>query len=135
MPDPQPLILIVDDDADFLAIHRHILEGAGYRVAAAGGSEEALAAMARQKPDLVITDLMMKAFDAGFSFARQVKEDPRLASTPVIILTSVTSQMGLDFRPRTPEDLAAMHADAYFDKPAPPQALVEKVRELLERKC
>ncbi|MCX5670173.1 MAG: response regulator [Planctomycetota bacterium] len=134
MAQAPPLILIVDDDADFLAIHQHILEGAGYRTVTASSGEEALAAMAGERPDLVITDLMMRALDSGCSFARQVKEDPRLARTPVIILTSVTSQMGLDFRPRTPEDLAAMHADAYFDKPAPSQALVEKVRELLDRK-
>jgi CheY-like chemotaxis protein len=132
MADAAPLILLVDDDADFQAINRHILEGGGYRVASAGDAEEALALMAGGKPALVITDLMMKSLDAGFSFARRIKEDPRFAGTPVILLTSVTSQLGLDFRPRTPADLAAMHADAYFDKPVRPEALLAKVRELLK---
>jgi len=54
-------------------------------------------------------------------------------SRPVIIATAVTSQVGLDFRPRTPADLAAMHVDAYFDKPIPPKQLLEKIGALLAR--
>jgi hypothetical protein len=43
----------------------------------------------------------------------------------------VASQKGFDFRPRSPADLAAMHADAFFDKPVDPAALLAKVEELL----
>ena len=57
--------------------------------------------MAEEKPDLVISDLMMTAYDSGFSFARSIKEDPAFAGIPVILSTSVSSAMGLDFRPRT----------------------------------
>jgi hypothetical protein len=45
----------------------------------------------------------------------------------------VTSTVGLDFRPRTSEDLAAMHVDAYFDKPIPPKQLLDRIAELLGR--
>jgi len=124
-------ILLVDDDVDFVEMNRRILEAKGYRVEAAYDAEEALAKMAALRPHLVITDLVMKTLDAGFSFARRIKEDPQLRGVRVIMVTSVTSSMGLDFRPRTPEDLAAMHADAYFDKPVAPQALLAKVQELL----
>jgi CheY-like chemotaxis protein len=127
----QALILIVDDDFDFIEINRHILETAGYRVAAAAEPAEALAKMTPEPPDLIITDLMMTTIDAGFSFSRAIKEDPRFADIPIIISTSVSSVLGLDFRPRTADDLARMHIDAYFDKPLPPDALLAKVRELL----
>jgi CheY-like chemotaxis protein len=126
-----PLILLVDDDVDFVEMNRRILEAKGYCVEVAYDADEALAHLARAVPDLVITDLVMKTLDAGFSLSRRIKEDPRLRGVAVIITTSVTSRMGLDFRPRTAEDLAAMHADAYFDKPVPPRVLLEKVRELL----
>jgi CheY-like chemotaxis protein len=129
----QPLILIVDDDYDFLQINRHILEKAGYRVVTAAGPELALARMAEEAPQLVITDLMMTSVDSGFSFSRSVKEDPRFAGVPVIISTSVSSALGLDFRPRSTEDLSAMNVDAYFDKPLDPAALLAKVAELLGR--
>jgi CheY-like chemotaxis protein len=129
-----PLILLVDDDADFVEMNRRVLEAQGYRVQAAHDPAEALAKMAAEKPDLVVTDLMMSELDSGFSFSRRVKEDPRLREVPVIVATSVTSRMGLDFRPRTAEDLAAMNVDAYFDKPVAPKALLDKVRELLQGK-
>jgi CheY-like chemotaxis protein len=128
-----PLILLVDDDEDFLAVNRRVLEAEGYRVTCATEPQDAWAAVAAEKPDLVITDLMMSNLDSGFSLARQIKQDPRSKDIPVIIATAVSSQLGHDFRPRTPADLAAMHADAYFDKPIPPQALVEKAAELLAR--
>ena len=133
MTGDQPLILIVDDDYDFLEINRFILEGAGYRVVTAINPAEAQQRIAEQTPDLVITDLVMTSADAGFAFSGQLKGDPRTAGVPTIISTSVSSQLGLNFRPETDADLAKMHVDAYFDKPVDAQALLAKVKELLER--
>ena len=127
------LILIVDDDYDFLEINRFILEGAGYRVVTATNPAEALERVAAEAPQLVITDLMMTSVDAGFTFAAQLKNDPRTAGVPIIISTSVSSQLGLNFRPETDEDLVKMHVDAYFDKPIRGDALLAKVAELLDR--
>ena len=133
MSNAPPLVLLVDDDPDFLDINRHILEPNGYRVVCAADPKQAWQRMAEEKPALVITDLMMEDLDSGFSFSRQIKENPRFADIPIVIATAVTSQAGLDFRPRTPQDLAAMGVDAYFDKPIPPRALLDKVAELLSR--
>jgi CheY-like chemotaxis protein len=127
----QALILIVDDDYDFLEINRLILERAGYRVVTAADPQQALVKMATEKPDLVITDLMMSSLDSGFSFARTIKEDPRYADVPVILSTSVSSAMGLDFRPRSAEETVQMNVDAYFDKPLAPDKLLAKIDELL----
>jgi CheY-like chemotaxis protein len=129
--DATPLILIVDDDYDFLEINRMILERAGYRVVTAAEPRQAFAKMEAEKPDLVITDLMMTDIDSGFSFSRTIKEDARYADVPVIIATSVSSALGLDFRPRSDEDLASMHLDAYFDKPLDPNRLVAEIAGLL----
>jgi CheY-like chemotaxis protein len=134
MPETGPLILLVDDDVDFLEISRHVLEPQGYRIVCATSPKDALQLMAQDKPDLIISDLMMTSMDSGFSFSKQVKQDPRFAGVPIIIATAVTSQCGLDFRPRTAADLAAMCVDAYFDKPIPPRLLVDKVAELLSRR-
>jgi len=127
----QALILIVDDDFDFLEINRFILEGAGYRVVTATNPAEAQTRIKAEAPDLVITDLMMTSIDAGFAFAARLKDDPRTAGVPIIISTSVSSALGLNFRPDTDEDLAKMNVDAYFDKPIDAQALLAKVGDLL----
>ena len=127
------LILIVDDDFDFLEINRMLLEKAGYRVMTAAEPKTALVRMEDEKPDLVISDLMMTSLDSGFFFARTLKEDPRYADIPVIIATSVSSALGLDFRPRTDEDREKMHVDAYFDKPLDIRRLLVTIVELLGR--
>ena len=127
----QRLILIVDDDYDFLEINRHILEKAGFRVTTAVSPSQAMERVAAETPDLVITDLMMSEVDSGFSFSRRLRDDPRTAAVPIIMSTSVTTALGLDFTPHSADDLASMKVDAYFDKPLDPVALVAKVRELL----
>ena len=128
-----PTIMIVDDDADFLELTRHVLAAEGYKVLCFAGPAEALEKMQLEKPDVVVTDLMMSALDSGFSFCRQVKEDARFADVAVVIVTAISSQRGFSFKPRTPEELTAMCADAYFEKPVSPKALLTKIRELLDR--
>ena len=108
-----------------------VLERAGYRVVTASEPGAALAKMHEEKPDLIISDLMMTAMDSGFSFARAVKENPRYAGIPVILSTSVSSALGMDFRPRSPEEAKQMNVDAYFDKPLVPAKLLPKIVELL----
>lgn len=132
--DVSALILIVDDDFDFLELNRMILERAGYRVVTAADPAQALVLMAKERPDLVISDLMMTSLDSGFSLARTIKGDPAYAGIPVIITTSVTSTLGLDFRPRSEADMSEMHIDAYFDKPVDPARLLSKIAELLNPK-
>jgi chemosensory pili system protein ChpA (sensor histidine kinase/response regulator) len=128
-------IFIVDDDRDFLELQERMLSSQGYRVTSFSRPDEALAALraadAADLPGLLVTDLMMSALDSGFSLARAMKEDPRLARIPVIVVSAVASQKGFDFRPRTQADLAAMNAEAFFDKPVSPQAFIARVKELL----
>ena len=126
------LILLVDDDRDFLEQNRQVLAARGYRVECVSDPQEALQAMGRERPDLVVSDLMMKSLDSGFSLARAIKGDPGLAGVPVILVTAAASQRGFDFNPRTREDLAAMNADAFFDKPVDLTVLIAKVQELLK---
>jgi CheY-like chemotaxis protein len=127
-------ILLVDDDHDFVEMNRHVLETAGYTVACCYDSAEALARLASGGVDLIITDLMMKTLDAGFQLVRQLRADPRYKDLPIILATSVSTLMGLDFQPRGAEDLQAMGVDAFFDKPIPPQRLLAKVSGLLSHR-
>ncbi|MGO9308087.1 MAG: two-component system response regulator [Spirochaetia bacterium] len=131
----EPLIFLVDDDKDFLEMEKTILAHGGYRTRCFSGSREALEALSSavgpERPALVVTDLMMKSLDAGFTFARALRADPRFADIPMIIVSAVASQKGFDFRPRTAEDLAAMNAEAFFDKPVPFTAFLARVKELV----
>ena len=133
MPDAKAVILLVDDDPDFIAIAAHHLQAAGYDIAVAHDPDSALAVLAQRRCDLVISDLMMTNLDSGFSLAQRIKTDPRLRNLPVIIATSARSVSGFDFRPFSREDLDHMHADAFFEKPLPPDQLLGTVEKLIRR--
>ena len=128
-----PLILVVDDDMDVLLWTSCVLDGAGYRSVRASSVDEALALMDREKPDLIITDLMMDSFHSGFSFAQRLRALEPYREIPIVVVTAAASKRGLDFVPRTAEDLEAMHVDALFSKPVKPQDLLAKVELLLAR--
>lgn len=125
------LIVLVDDDRDFLELNRRVLEAQGYRVRCCTDAERAWAAIAADRPALVVTDLMMQSLDSGFSLARRIKAEPSLSGVPVIIVTAAGAQRGFDFTPRSHRELQQMNADAFFDKPLAPQELIAKVKELL----
>ena len=94
-PNTKRTVLLVDDDDDFLFQHRLHLETAGFNVLLAHGQKEAEALLARQRPDLAVVDVMMENPDAGFMLCHRIrKQDP---SIPVILVTSVNSETGLDF--------------------------------------
>jgi adenylate cyclase len=126
------LILLVDDDPDFLEVNRLTLEGVGYRVACCFDADHALAKVAEETPDVVVSDLMMRSFDEGFGFVKKLRAEPRTSRVKVILATGVQRQMGgITFRPRTEEERVAMGVDAYLEKPLRPGVLLAKVRELL----
>jgi CheY-like chemotaxis protein len=82
-----PLILVVDDHPPNLALLMHLLTLHGYEVTTAGNADEALAAMGRQLPRLILMDLQMPGVD-GFELTRRLKADPATAAIPIVAVTS-----------------------------------------------
>ena len=129
--DAKSLVVVIDDDYDVLEWCRVILELDGFSVACFYDPESACDFMRTNIPDMILSDLMMANLDSGFDFARKIKEVPELSHVPIIIITAASSRHGFDFTPRTESDLAAMHIDAFFTKPADPKALLSKIHELI----
>src|SRR5437588_12209906 len=80
-------ILIVDDRADNRAVLIAMLAHRGYRLLDAESGEQALQITRKEKPDLVIADVLMPKMD-GYEFVRRLREDPEIAKTPVIFYTA-----------------------------------------------
>lgn len=129
----QVKILIVDDDEDFIEISRYSLEDRGYRVLAAGSAKDGWRRISKEKPDLIIMDLMMESLDAGTALSRRIKKDPRYKSIPILMLTSIARDTGMDFSPRNAKDLQELGVDDFGTKPIQRKALLAKVAALLER--
>jgi CheY-like chemotaxis protein len=132
MPAEKPVILLVDDDEDFLDVTRLALVSGGCDVLACRDPAEAMAVLADHEVDVVVTDLMMSTLDSGFKFVNKLRKDEKLSRIPVILATSA-AKGGLDFHPHGEKDLAAMGVDAFFDKPLPAAALLKEIARLLKR--
>jgi len=134
-PAPQgaeaPVVLLIDDDADFLAMNRAVLEANGYRVECAVNAAEAREVMERVTPDVVITDLMMETLLSGFLFTQQIRQNPKFKNVPIVVVTAIRTSRGLAFTPKEGE-LAAAGIDGYFEKPIKPDQLLAKVQGLLK---
>ena len=124
-------VLLVDDDPDFIEQHRVLLAGMGFDVVTAEGSDEALQVADREAPDAFILDLVMERTDSGARLSRALRRDPRFREAPIVLLTSVTHEMGFEFHRNPREVLEWMKADAWFDKPAPVAEVSETIRRLL----
>jgi CheY-like chemotaxis protein len=126
----RPVILLVDDDPDFLTMTSAVLEANGYTVIKAMDGATAREKVEEQRPNLIITDLMMESVLAGFMFSQEIKQSPRLQDIPVIFVTAIRTKRGFHFDPKERE-LAGAGIDGYFEKPVNPDELLSKVSELL----
>lgn len=115
-------IMVVDDEARLVALLESYLTQEGYRVVYAYDGRQALDVSRREKPDLIILDLMMPVMD-GFEFMRLHRAE---RNTPIILLTA---RVGDDDKVQGLE----LGADDYVTKPFKPRELMARVRAVLRR--
>lgn len=126
-------ILIVDDDPDLREGQQLFLEGNGYEVHTAGGMEEGLQLLQTLTPDLILIDLMMEHYDAGFVFCTKVRDKPGLSTIPIIMQTSAAQKLGFDPESYDEKARSWMKADEILTKPVPLEELLQKIRHYLAR--
>ena len=125
---PPPTILVADDDVEILAlVTRHLRSSSDAKLLEASDGEEALKVARREKPDLVILDVMMPGM-SGWEVCRAIREDDSLAHTGVIMLTGIGERLNEMTSP-------LYGADDFLDKPFDFSDLDAKIRSVLrERK-
>ena len=116
-------IMVVEDQPDNRKIIRDVFAPTGYEIIEAENGEEALAAIAKARPDLILMDIQLPIMD-GYTATRRIKADPALRSIPVIAVTSYAL---------SGEEKKAREAgcDDYIPKPYSPRELLAKVRQYL----
>ncbi len=117
-------ILVVDDEPDLVKAIQIRLEQANYEVIVAYNGQEALERARRDKPDLIILDLMLPKID-GFKVCRMLKFDGENKQIPIIMLTA---------RAQKSDEEVGMEvgADAYITKPFAHEIVLAKIKELLK---
>lgn len=119
-------ILVVDDEEDILELVRFNLSREGYKVTGSLTGEEALRKVRSDRFDLIVLDLMLPGMD-GLAFTKTLKNDSRLRSIPIIMLTAKGEEAdivtGLE-----------LGADDYISKPFSPRVMIARVRAALRRR-
>jgi len=118
-------ILIVDDDIDTLRLVGLMLQRQGYQILAANHGAQAIELAKKEKPDLILLDVMMPDMD-GFEVTRRLRADPETEIIPIIMFTAKTQ---IDDKVTGFES----GADDYLTKPTHPAELIAHVKALLAR--
>jgi len=118
-------ILVADDDPQVVELVQAYLEREGFAVVIAADGEAALERAARDRPDLVVLDIMLPKLD-GWAVCQRLREDPDTRTIPIVMLTSRAEEMdrvlGLE-----------LGADDYVTKPFSPRELVARIKAVLRR--
>jgi CheY-like chemotaxis protein len=138
-------ILIVDDEADQRTFLSTVLEENGYASISAKDGVEGLELLRKEKPDLVLLDLMMPN-KSGISMFQVLRSDSNLSNIPVIVVTGVSEVTGVDFRnfmfkqPLRDEKKFVETTgltkytipDGYIEKPIDPDGLIKTINDVLK---
>lgn len=123
MENGKHVILIVDDDPDYLLGMRTILENAGYAVLEATTVEEGIKVFRESRPDLVLVDLMMEEIDAGTRFVREIRAVG--GDVPVYLHSSVGDTLSVSTDP------VSLGFDGVFQKPVDSRRLLDILKKKL----
>lgn len=118
-------IMVVEDEESLLKLESILLTSRGYQVCSMRNGKDALECMEKEKPDLVLLDVMLPEVD-GFEVCRQIKENPLTRHIPVVLLTAKKGR----------EDMAKgeeVQADWYITKPFKSAMVIETIQRFLNR--
>jgi two-component system, OmpR family, alkaline phosphatase synthesis response regulator PhoP len=118
-----PRILAVDDEPNIVRLIQVNLERHGYQVETANNGAQALAKIRENRPDLLVSDVMMPEMD-GFELLSTIRRDPSLSDLPVIMLTAKAQDANV-------MEGYSRGADMYLTKPFNPAELLQFVKRIL----
>ena len=137
-------ILIVDDEPDAISYVGSVLEDNGYQYISADNGVEGLELARKEKPDMILLDLIMPE-KSGVMMFQELKKDPELASIPVIVVSGASEALGVDFKNfmfkqplrkgkkavDTIGESKFTEPNAFVEKPVNPAELIEVIKKNL----
>ncbi|MBM3152031.1 MAG: response regulator [Chloroflexi bacterium] len=124
-------LMMIDDDPDFVAGIKSILDTAGFEVDVAYNPKDGMKALETKQYDLLLLDIMMGRGAEGIMIARKLRKDAKLRELPVLIITGMREQIAFLF-PGEPVHPRFVDVDELVEKPIEPRLLLEKVNSLIQ---
>ncbi|MFC1551500.1 PleD family two-component system response regulator [Candidatus Latescibacterota bacterium] len=118
-------ILVVDDDSEIVELIALMLETAGYEIISADSGDTCLKILERERPDLILLDVMMETMTEGFHIGYKLKNSSEYKSIPIIFMSSISKQSGF------PIDTDFINGNEFLEKPINPDELLERIKNIL----
>ena len=125
------LASLIDDNEDFRFTMSVFLERNGFEVVSAEDGEVGWQKIQTEKPDLILLDVMMESMFSGFEVCRQIRIDPDLKHIPIIGISAMNEEIGVQYDGRTDGDYFSV--DDFLDKPIDKDVLIRKIDKLLKK--
>lgn len=117
-------IAIIDDNTDYLFSTETFLSRNGFKVVTAEDGKTGFDLIKKEKPDLVLLDIMMESLFSGFEVCRQLKSDPELKKIPIIGISGMADELNVKFKKK--KDSEYFNPELFFEKPVNKEMLSAK---------
>ena len=124
-------LVIVDDNTDFLFTMETFLQRSGFEVLTADDGQKGLEMIRRERPDLVLLDIMMETLFSGFEVLKQIRSDDNLKDIPVIGISAMGDELNINYSEWP--DYEYFRPNAFLDKPVDRQRLLQMIPEVIRK--
>ncbi|MCG2721623.1 MAG: response regulator [Thermodesulfovibrionales bacterium] len=124
-------IIIIDDNTDYLFTMETFLKRNGFETLTAEDGKKAMELIQKERPDLILMDIMMEGLFSGFQLSKKLQSDPDLKNIPVIGISGIGPELGIQ---KDKHLLLRKYFDSdnFFEKPVDKNKLLAKMKEILE---
>lgn len=127
---PSYRILLIEDDLDMHHAVRAMLPSPEFELTCCTTGPAGMEVLRRQRPDLVLLDIMLATVSEGFHLCYQMKDDEQLRDIPVVMISAIGQRMGMDYAKELGSEYVP--ADAFVEKPFDARTLLKTIRSLLQ---
>ena len=124
-------LVIVDDNTDFLFTMETFLQRNGFEVLTADNGQKGLEMIRRERPDLILLDIMMETLFSGFEVFKQIRSDDNLKDIPVIGISAMGDELNINYSEWP--DYEYFRPNAFLDKPVDRQRLLQMIPEVIRK--
>ena len=124
-------LVIVDDNTDFLFTMETFLQRSGFEVLTADDGQKGLEMIRRERPDLILLDIMMETLFSGFEVLKQIRSDDNLKDIPVIGISAMGDELNINYSEWP--DYEYFRPNAFLDKPVDRPRLLQMIPEVIRK--